>query len=237
MRLEQVVASLATDKPQVLSSTEKLRLKIKEEKEAKQKDTSASKWKHCLSTFSNYTLEQKIASVDESLRRPKSDAPAINLEMRLFRLHLEFERWLEEPDRDSDRIRDLYTVAIMRMIKDICHNKVLTLSAKQVLTTVLTALGFADYVSQMFTAVTYLDEQRLGFSFTKLLDSKTRSPRYNFMSITEHPAVWQLRLFGEYMDRSMDSSPDKRVAFEPDAWQKKVLDAIDKNKSLLVVGL
>jgi len=56
------------------------------------------------------------------------------------------------------------------------------------------------------------------------------------MAIVEHPVIWQLRLFGEYMDRSMDSKPDGRVAFEPDAWQRKVLDGIDANKSLLVVG-
>jgi len=34
----------------------------------------------------------------------------------------------------------------------------------------------------------------------------------------------------------MDSSPDRRVSFEPDAWQRRVLDGIDQNKSLLVVG-
>src|SRR6266498_3709476 len=157
MCLGQVIASRATDKSQVLSSTERLRLKIKEEKEAKQKDTSASKWKSYLSTVSNYTLAQKIASINDSLRRPKSDAPAIDLEMQLFRLNLELEMWLEEPDRDSGRLRDQYTVVIMKMIQDICYNKVLTFSAKQALTTVLTALGFQDYVSKIFTAVTYLD--------------------------------------------------------------------------------
>jgi superfamily II RNA helicase len=194
------------------------------------------KWKDYLSTISNYTLSQKIASIDDAMRRQKPVGLVIDLEMRLFRLHLELEDWLEEPNRDSDVIRDRHTVSILKMVKDICQNKVLTLSAKQVLTNVLTALGFKEYVTQMFTAATYLDDQRLSFSFLKLLDSRTKSPRYTFMSIAEHPVVWQLRLFGDYMDRSMDSSPDKRVSFEPDAWQKKVLDGIDKNKSLLVVG-
>lgn len=56
------------------------------------------------------------------------------------------------------------------------------------------------------------------------------------MKITEHPVVWQLRFFGDYMDRSMDSLPDPRVSFEADAWQRRVLDGIDQNKSLLVVA-
>ena len=56
------------------------------------------------------------------------------------------------------------------------------------------------------------------------------------MKIMEHPVVWQLRFFGDYMDRSMDSLPDPRVSFEADAWQRRVLDGIDQNKSLLVVA-
>ncbi|KAK6823653.1 DEAD/DEAH box helicase [Apiospora arundinis] len=47
---------------------------------------------------------------------------------------------------------------------------------------------------------------------------------------------FQLNFCGPFMDRSFDSSPDPRVPFEPDAWQKRVLDAIDQNKSLFVVA-
>jgi len=58
------------------------------------------------------------------------------------------------------------------------------------------------------------------------------------MHISENPVVWQLRLFGEYMDRSMGSRPDPRVSFEPDAWQRDVLDCLDMgNCSALVVGM
>ena len=59
---------------------------------------------------------------------------------------------------------------------------------------------------------------------------------YKFMHITEDPVEWQLRVFGEFMDRSMDGLPDSRVSFIPDAWQRKVLDCLDANHSLLVVG-
>ena len=65
---------------------------------------------------------------------------------------------------------------------------------------------------------------------------KSKTLNYKFLKIVEHPVIWQLRLFGEYMDRSMDSRPDPRVDFEPDSWQIKVLDVIDKNGSMLVVG-
>ena len=56
------------------------------------------------------------------------------------------------------------------------------------------------------------------------------------MHITEGAVEWQMRLFGEFMDRSMDSQEDSRVLFKPDAWQRKVLDSLDQNHSILVVG-
>lgn len=48
--------------------------------------------------------------------------------------------------------------------------------------------------------------------------------------------VFQLEHGGPYMDRRFDSKPDDRVPFEPDAWQREVLDAIDFDDSLLVVA-
>jgi superfamily II RNA helicase len=38
------------------------------------------------------------------------------------------------------------------------------------------------------------------------------------------------------LERSFDPAPDARVPFNPDAWQRKVLDAIDKDRSLFVVA-
>ncbi|KAI0114216.1 P-loop containing nucleoside triphosphate hydrolase protein [Hypoxylon sp. NC0597] len=50
------------------------------------------------------------------------------------------------------------------------------------------------------------------------------------------PAKFHLEFCGPYMERSFDSAPDNRVPFHPDAWQRKVLDAIDADKSLFVVA-
>jgi superfamily II DNA or RNA helicase len=48
--------------------------------------------------------------------------------------------------------------------------------------------------------------------------------------------AFQLLHCGPFLDRSMDAAPDSRVDFEPDGWQRKVLDGIDDNKSLFVVA-
>ena len=53
------------------------------------------------------------------------------------------------------------------------------------------------------------------------------------------PIPWvefMLLHYGPYMVRNLDSQSDSRVSFEPDAWQVKVLDEIDKNHSVFVVA-
>ena len=115
----------------------------------------------------------------------------------------------------------------------------MTSSAKIVLTAMFEALGFTDYVASNspFSSIPVVVPDRpLSFSAIDLMSSKSNKPYHKFMAIVEPPIIWQLRLFGKYMDRSMDSAPDKRVTFQPDAWQRQVLDCIDQDHSLLVVG-
>ena len=47
---------------------------------------------------------------------------------------------------------------------------------------------------------------------------------------------FQLAHAGPYMDRNLDSAPDSRVPFEPDGWQRKVLDELDQDHSIFVVA-
>ena len=51
------------------------------------------------------------------------------------------------------------------------------------------------------------------------------------------PVEFLLEHCGPYLERSFDSAPDPRVpSFRPDGWQRKVLDAIDANRSVLAVA-
>jgi hypothetical protein len=124
----------------------------------------------------------------------------------------------------------------MKEVKVICDRKALTASAADIIKTVLASLGFAAYSSALLSGSLNLPDRPLAFAFEKLLKTTSKRPRYKFMSITEHPVAWQLRLFGEFMDRSMDSAYDLRVSFKPDAWQREVLDCIDGKFSVLVIG-
>jgi hypothetical protein len=48
--------------------------------------------------------------------------------------------------------------------------------------------------------------------------------------------IFQLEHCGPYLEREIGSALDERVPFRPDAWQRKVLDAIDENHSLFVIA-
>ncbi|KAF8878718.1 P-loop containing nucleoside triphosphate hydrolase protein [Infundibulicybe gibba] len=218
-----------------LSSADKLRKKIREENLASKGSSSQAWWKEQLKLLAKMTTSAKTNHVESLLRNKRSDEPQTGLEILLYQLHLDFLRWIEDDNRESPSSRDQYTLAIMRKVKIIRDREFMTSAGLKVLTYVLQALGFSGLIEQ-FNATPALDAGLLSFEFKKLIKSKTQTPYYDFMTISENPITWQLRLFGEFMDRSMDSAPDVRVAFEPDAWQRKVLDCIDADHSLLVVA-
>ena len=179
----------------------------------------------------------KIIAVDHLMRNKRTKEGWLSVESRLYRIHLEFSRWMEDPKYESAAVRDRFTVSIMCMVKDLYESKELFPTAAAKLATCLIALGFDDYIESFENAAAVSAEDRkLHFDFVKLVKSKSGHPVHKWMHITEDPVVWQLRLFGEFMDRSMDSASDPRVSFKPDAWQRKVLDCLDRNESVLVAG-
>jgi len=184
--------------------------------------------------------ETSPSSLEKSLsdlgRNPRSNKPFVAAELALYRLHRLFQHWILDPGRESAALRDKHGVTALRTIKDILEINYSTSDIRRCIQDVLNVLGFSAYTDTLTSASTTQEERPLTFKFVKLVKLKTQEPLHAFMRIKEHPIEWQLRVFGEYMDRSMDSQVDPRVSFQPDAWQKQVLDAIDDNKSLLVVG-
>lgn len=74
-----------------------------------------------------------------------------------------------------------------------------------------------------------LPDRKLVFQFS--LPAKADS-----MAVKQPPKEFQLLHCGPYLERSFDSKPDSRVEFQPDGWQRRVLDGIDANKSMFVVA-
>ena len=227
-------------KPKALSGRDRIRQEHAREKKAKEDSSSQEWWVEQLRQVEKMaTHDLKTSALRGLLRNPRTDTGWLSLEVRLYSLHLTILRWIAEPEPDAPAVHDRYTVSIMRVVKEIYVHDFLTKTTLGLLTNIMGALGFTDYIAPLKEdASNRLQPDRdLAFSFIKLLKSKSEKSIYKFMAIKEDPVIWQLRVFGEYMDRSMDSAPDPRVSFQPDAWQREVLDCLDQPKSsLLVVG-
>ncbi|KAL2829195.1 hypothetical protein BDW59DRAFT_178546 [Aspergillus cavernicola] len=77
----------------------------------------------------------------------------------------------------------------------------------------------------------YQDKRQMSFAFAHFAITQ------GDISIALSPTEFQLIHAGPYLDRSMGSAPDPRVHdFEPDRWQRDVLDQIDARRSLFVVA-
>ena len=227
-------------KPVKLPARERIRQEHAREKEAKEDSSSQKWWLEQLHQVEMLTTsEKKMSKLRGLLRNPRTGAGWLSVEARLFSLHLTIQLWIDERDPEDPAIHDHYTVSIMRVVKELYTSDFLTGKTLGILAGIMISLGFANYVAPLEDEASrrLLPDRDLTFSFVKLLKSKSHKPIHKFMTIKDDPVTWQLRVFGEYMDRSMDSAPDPRVSFQPDAWQREVLDCLDKpNSSLLVVG-
>ncbi|RPD67074.1 P-loop containing nucleoside triphosphate hydrolase protein [Lentinus tigrinus ALCF2SS1-7] len=224
-------------KKETLSSADKIRLANHAKKQAKEDDSNIAWWKEQLANIEDRPTSSKIVAIENLMRNKRTKEGWLSVEIRLYRVHLEFTRWIDDSQRESPPTRDRSTTSLMVMIKDLYESKELFPTAAKYLAMSLIALGFADYIEAFEDgAVVVNDDRSLCFEFVKLVKSKSGHAVHKWMAIREDPVVWQLRLFGEFMDRSMDSASDPRVSFKPDAWQRKVLDCLDRNESVLVAA-
>ncbi|KAI0677460.1 P-loop containing nucleoside triphosphate hydrolase protein [Trametes maxima] len=224
-------------KKEVISSADKIRLANQAKKQVKEDDSNGTWWKAQLAEIEAKPVSARIAAVEHLARNKRTKDGWLTVEVRLYRLHLEFSRWLEDAQRESVAARDRCSVAIMCRVKELFEARDLFPTAVRKLAECMAALGFEGYIDALADTATVTKEDRaLSFSFVKLVKSKSGHVVHKWMRVTEDPVVWQLRLFGEYMDRSMDSQSDPRVSFKPDAWQRKVLDCLDRNESVLVAA-
>ena len=239
-RHEKVPASRQKKSKPVTPARERIRQEHAQEKKANEDRSSQEWWQEQLRQVEMIgTYENKMSFFRSLLRNPRAGSRWLSVEVRLYHLHLTIRRWIDEHDPENAAIHDHYSVPIIRVVKELYTSDFLTETTLRILATIMISLGFGDYIPPLEDDVSrkLQPDRVLAFDFIKLLKSKSYKPIYKFMAIKEDPVVWQLRVFGEYMDRSMDSAPDHRVSFQPDAWQREVLDGLDEPKSsLLVVG-
>ncbi|KAI9465185.1 P-loop containing nucleoside triphosphate hydrolase protein [Lactarius psammicola] len=225
-------------KPNALSARDRIRQEHAREKKAKEDNSSQEWWVEQLRQVEKMaTRDLKMSALHGLLRNPRTDTGWLSVEVRLYGLHLTIQQWIAESEPDAPAVHDRYTVSIIRTVKELYTHDFLTETTLGVLASIMAALGFTDHIAPLEDDASHRlqPDRDLAFSFVKLLKSKSHKPVYKFMAIKEDPVIWQLRVFGEYMDRSMDSASDPRVGFQPDAWQREVLDCLDQPKSSLLV--
>jgi ATP-dependent RNA helicase DDX60 len=229
-----------TTKPVALSGRERIRQEHAREKKVKE-DTSSQEWwlEQLRQVEKMSTYESKMSGLRGLRRNPRTDTGWLSVEVQLYSLQLTIQQWIAESDPEAPPTHDRYTVSIMSLVKELYTSDFLTETTMCVLASIMMALGFNDYIAPLEDEASrrLQPDRAMAFTFVKLLRSKSHKPVHKFMAIKEDPVIWQLRVFSEHMDRSMDSAPDPRVSFQPDAWQREVLDCVDEPKtSLLIVG-
>jgi superfamily II RNA helicase len=148
-------------------------------------------------------------------------------EVRLYMLNVLVEMWIINCKK-ADKDDGIYIAAlIFDTVRSFCNLPSVTKTIAACLKGTIEELELPPL--QIPTAQ---GDRKLPFKFS-LNDDTTARPD---LALNLSPEHFQLLHCGPYFDRTMDSAPDPRVPFEPDAWQRKVLDEIDARRSLLVIA-
>lgn len=148
-------------------------------------------------------------------------------EVRLYMLSVLLEMWISNCKR-TDKDDGIYIAAlIFDTVRSFCNLPSVTKTIATCLKTTIDQLQLPP----LQLPITQGD-RKLPFQFVLLDDTATFPDLALNLSFED----FQLLHCGPYFDRTMDSAPDPRVPFEPDAWQRRVLDEIDARRSLLVIA-
>jgi superfamily II RNA helicase len=166
--------------------------------------------------------KQYLSTLNTPLKRETLEG-----EVRLFMLNTLLVLWIESCRKQGDKEKDLYLAALI-------FDAVNSFSRLRVVITKTIANCLTATVKHLRLPPLEIPQaegdRQLLFAFS------LKSPPTVDISVPLSATEFQLTHCGPYFDRSIDSAPDSRVPFEPDAWQRRVLDAIDAKRSLLVIA-
>lgn len=150
----------------------------------------------------------------------------IGAEAELYVLSCVLQYWIDASRRKEQVERIEVCALIWNLAGSITKSKGLTKTIVSNVELTVKTLGLPP-VPQVNTDT--LPDRKLAFTFA--LPAKADS-----LAINIPPKEFQLLHCGPYLERSFDSRPDSRVEFNPDGWQRRVLDGIDANQSVFVVA-
>ncbi|CAN9126672.1 unnamed protein product [Alternaria alternata] len=157
--------------------------------------------------------------------RNEAQRQVIGPDVRMYMLNVLLEMWVRFC-RDGAKEKGLYVAALLfDTARTLCNYPTVSKTIAKCLSITVERLKLPT-----LQVPAEQGDRKLPFKF--VLDETVVSD----LALTLSPEEFQLLHCGPYFDRTIDSAPDSRVPFEPDAWQRRVLDEIDARRSLLVIA-
>lgn len=150
----------------------------------------------------------------------------LEAELQLYMLNCLIEYWLQACRKNEQKQRVEVLALIWQTARNVLESSGLT---KTIVSNVELTAKSLKLPTIPSVSTDSLIDRPLKFKFA--LPAKVDS-----MAVLESPREFQLLHCGPYLERSFDSKPDSRVEFNPDGWQRRVLDGIDADKSVFVVA-
>lgn len=182
---------------------------------------------HRLDAWLKETQKSMTAGVAENL-----EWPFIEAEARLCKLQLLQRIWTGYCRRGEREMGYPATAVLFDEARKVLTSVGLTQKVHAIIANIFESLGIAMLPSNK--VVKTLPDRKLGAYFDSMWNGKSETPDTTKLGMSSEE--FQLLHCGPWMDRNMDSKQDVRVPFEPDGWQRKVLDLLDGDHSALVVA-
>lgn len=182
---------------------------------------------HRLDAWLKETQKSMSAGVAENL-----EWPFIEAEARLCKLQLLQRIWTGYCRRGEREMGYPATAVLFDEARKILASAGLTQKVHAIIANIFDSLGIAMLPSAI--VVKTLPDRKLGAFFDSMWNGKSEVADTTKLGVSSEE--FQLLHCGPWMDRNMDSKQDVRVPFEPDGWQRKVLDLLDGDHSALVVA-
>ncbi|KAL4883392.1 DEAD/DEAH box helicase [Aspergillus karnatakaensis] len=184
-------------------------------------------WKLMVATFDKeYDYLSRYNSVKKYLTElPRDKKDATEVEVLAYIANTLVLAWKERCST-ADRDSSMGIVALIwHTMQQLAKAPGVTREIASCAGSILRALGLPSI------DIPYQSSRKLSFEFADYAITVTD------LSVGVSPTEFQLIHSGPYLDRSMGSAADPRVSdFEPDKWQREVLDEIDAGRSLFVVA-
>lgn len=214
-------------KPKALSKKELIIANNKKSKHVEERKKAVSSLRELEKNITDMkigNIDKKVSALQKAIivAQTKDDARLV-IELQILKIREYLMEWDVLARGKSVKFDDIawIPVEMYRALQTISTSSYTTTTIEKI-KSFLRGIGLPIPT----TGAVATDDDVLPFTFP--MTSKVRIP-----CTAEE---FQLRFCGPYMVKALDAKADDRVQFVPDGWQRKVLDILDKNESVITVA-